>query len=505
MPGINGDEAWAGANAMDLLHGRKVPWICPTGHPLSPLNFLAQVVLLWLCDPSVVLLRVTAVTSSLAALAANFLLCRRVYGARTAVTSTLILSVLPVNIVYSRIGWDVAQSLLMTVLTLYLSLLLVRDPAHALRWLLWTCLSVLAGYVTHPTNIFIVPFVLVAALSRWRRELWRLWSKNLFWKLVICGLPLATAAAIVGLAFDLTLTAGSRLANPAHFGAFLQNYARHFSGIAALQYVPGSCNWPSSWASGSMNLCSWDIVALAVLGAAVLAVGYRVAQRPCEFSMDRLLLVAWVATTLCFYLLAGPWALEPGVERYGLVLIAPGTLLLSRAVDFALDGRRAVRVVTVAAGLAAAWFLLVVFYFGYFRFFERTGGASHLTYQTASREPKLEALQYILQRRGDREPTLILSSEWWNYHPLRYLAATISEVHVIQSEDAAGELAGSLENGSAMAAGRYWSVEFADSDADQLILRKFQQQHVRFERVLIPDYAGRPLLSLVHPVPGAVR
>src|SRR5882672_8140601 len=35
VPGLNGDEAWSGVQALKFLHGESVSWQTPTGNPLN--------------------------------------------------------------------------------------------------------------------------------------------------------------------------------------------------------------------------------------------------------------------------------------------------------------------------------------------------------------------------------------------------------------------------------------------------------------------------------------
>ena len=51
VPGINGDEAWYGVQAMSWLRGEAVSWTTPTGNPLNPLYFLplTAVHAVWAC------------------------------------------------------------------------------------------------------------------------------------------------------------------------------------------------------------------------------------------------------------------------------------------------------------------------------------------------------------------------------------------------------------------------------------------------------------------------
>ncbi len=111
IPGINGDEAQYGVYAIQWLRGERIPLTTNTGNPINLLFMGPQIVLHALWPASFTLLRVTPVLSGLIALAANFILARRFFGGRTAIVSTLVLAVLPINIAHSRFAWDSYQSL----------------------------------------------------------------------------------------------------------------------------------------------------------------------------------------------------------------------------------------------------------------------------------------------------------------------------------------------------------------------------------------------------------
>src|SRR5262249_37814883 len=112
-------------------------------------------------------LRSVAVASGLAALVVNYLLCRRAFDMPTAIVSTMLLALLPVNIAYSRFAWDASHSLLATLPVLYLPLLGARRADPRL-----ICIPALLAYaaaiLVHPTNVFAAP-LLVAPLACARR------------------------------------------------------------------------------------------------------------------------------------------------------------------------------------------------------------------------------------------------------------------------------------------------------------------------------------------------
>jgi len=169
VPGVNGDEAWYGVQAVETLRDGSFQFRTPTGNPSNPF-FLGPLVLLhaWF-PPSVVLLRSVAVASGLAALLVNWLLCRWVFDRATAAVSTVLLAVWPVSIVYSRFAWDASQSVLATLPVVYLSLATLRFPER--RWLLVPTMVVAIGAAVwvHPTNLFAAATA-VAALGLWQRQ-----------------------------------------------------------------------------------------------------------------------------------------------------------------------------------------------------------------------------------------------------------------------------------------------------------------------------------------------
>ena len=67
VPGVNGDEAWLGVQALAWLDGKPVEWTTPTGNPINPFYFLPLAALhVWL-PPSIALLRLPAVVSTVRA------------------------------------------------------------------------------------------------------------------------------------------------------------------------------------------------------------------------------------------------------------------------------------------------------------------------------------------------------------------------------------------------------------------------------------------------------
>ena len=166
VPGLYGDEAWYGTVCELILRHEPFPWRTPNGNPLNPFLFLPLLTLHALFKPSVLLLRCVPAFCGAAAIVLNAILCRRAFGTRIALGSTLLLACLPEAIAESRFCWDPAQSLLIDAAVFYFSALIVKETPHSIRMLRWSLLALVAGALIHPTNIFGGLFILIAALQR---------------------------------------------------------------------------------------------------------------------------------------------------------------------------------------------------------------------------------------------------------------------------------------------------------------------------------------------------
>ncbi len=154
IPGVNGDEAWSGVQAARLLAGESVAWRTPHGNPLNLFLVLPLAALQAIFPPSFTLLRLPSLASGLAALLANYLLCRRAFDSRTATISTLFLALLPIDIAYSRFAWDASQSLLATLFVLYLPIAHCRRRGDTASLSGWAMLALALAIYIHPTNVF---------------------------------------------------------------------------------------------------------------------------------------------------------------------------------------------------------------------------------------------------------------------------------------------------------------------------------------------------------------
>ncbi|HEV3417640.1 MAG TPA: hypothetical protein VG056_12525, partial [Pirellulales bacterium] len=516
LPGINGDEAWYGVQAELVLRGQPFAWRTPTGNLLNPLFFGPQVLLHALFEPSFALLRTMAVASGMAALAVNFWLCRSVFGRRVALISTVVLAVLPINIVYSRLAWDASQSLLLTLPAVYLPLRAIIDPPRKVRWSVCGLAALSAAIIVHPTNLFVAPIVGVCSCLAWRNELSTIWRRSLGNR--------ALSIAAVGLMVMAGVAAGSRSSgflsrptNPVEYAAFAVNLGRLFSGATVYEYVSGSVG-PANGGSSSRGFTLYDLAASVVfclLGCGIYRYLRRGSRSPIGTAeqaddavrIDELinhrriavigLVIGWAVSLIAFFIIAGPAAIAPHFERYGICLIGAGAILAAVSIDWWLDRPACGGIATGAIAMATGWLLLAVFQINFFDFMEATGGRSHRTFRTAAIEPKQAAFDLIVGQSEPGSNVRVLTSEWWNYWPLRYLSLgqrripELSKIVVEQYSELPKHFPTNARSGK-----QIWIVEFDNSPACEEVRSWRRAGNPQMDATTIPDFSGQPLLCI---------
>jgi len=484
IPGVNGDEAWTAVQALRWMDGGEVAWRTPNGNPLNPFYLLPALVLHTVFAPSFVVLRLTALFSGILALAANYFLCRRAFDPRTAVLSTWILALLPIDIAYSRFAWDTSQSLLFTVLVLYLPLL-SRKAAGPANFSGRGALALAAAILVHPTNVFAAPLLIAPPLVEHRLQL-RWWWRTT--RVSPGGVQLAVLAsagvAATYFAWKLIEIGGERLHGPAVLGPFARYYLQFFSGTTVYAFITGA-TLPATDGGWPALALACDTLCLVFLAGAVWGLVRRFQSG--ASTSDVCVAVGYLVMLLGFFVVAGPEALAPHAERYGICLVAPTVLLASRGWGwwFERQSRPA-----VAALWAMAWCWAISFYLGYFVYVEQTGGNSHATFRTATIEPKVQAIELIEAHRQPGAGVTLVCQEFWNYWPLAYLAHGRSDWRVCTWDE--------WREGTPLATGgQTWFVEYAGSAAEARVLSLAEAESLTITRLVVCDYAGRPLLSLV--------
>ena len=490
MPGISGDEGWWGVQSAAWLSGRPYEARTTSGNP-TDLFFLIPVALVHTIAPtSFLALRAIPTLANLLALPLGFWFVRRLYGRTAAWIFSTGLAILPTAIAHSRICQDPSQSVFWTGIVIYLSLLGLAEPRRAWFYLAGALLLFPVVLWTHPTNIFIAPFLVLPFVAATRPLLpasraGRTVLVIATALLVILGVFVVDLALrhLAGLDDYLDkpwLLASARLTDGAQMFEFAANNARLFNGVTIYHYFSGAR--PTTW--------PYDAGVVMLVCAALS--GFVLMRARGRSPVDVGLLLACAGTWLGFYAFAGPQALRPHAERWGLCLIVPAMLVFARGLAAWIEWKPRMRWLTIGTLTLAATSLLASFYVNFFREFATTGGRSHLAYVTAPTEPKQQALDHVLAASPGPGRITIVAQQWWLFWPIAYLAAPHSHVSVIRGPASGTEPA--LVD--ALGQGRLFFVEFVDTPERAATSDWIRARGLRAASTRVRDAGGRDLLEI---------
>ena len=413
LPGINGDEAWYGANVHLLLDGERPFWRTGIGNVVSPLHSGILIPLEKLAGPSFALLRVPSVLWGCLALVFAYPLMAPLIGTRSATILTAILALSPAAVSQSRIGWDPGA-------TIFLSLLTVAFAVGNRPWLCGA--SFVVALVAHPTNMFLAPTV---ATQWWPavRDAYRSLSPRARRRILWTAALLVAPAAVIGWSVART--------------------AAHAGFLPSVELVAERLTFPSAWYGLGLGLqglfsgvtsaeaiAGQPPLALRLVAHAIVLTAFALAALGCFRSRDHVsaprmvrLASGLAVSIVAFHVVAGARALEPGAERYAMFLLIPMATLC--AAGLGLAGRSG-----TAAATALSATLAAVLSSGYFLPLATEGGHGHSTYRTGSVEPKLAAFEFASAHSRDAQVVAVFAEEWWLYWPIRYLAWHERRMHV---------------------------------------------------------------------------
>jgi hypothetical protein len=416
-PGINGDEAWYGVNAQEFLAGRAAFLHTGVGNPLNPLHSVPLLALLRMLDPSPALLRVPEVMWGLFAVAIAYPLLVKPLGRRSAYFTVMLLALSPAAVAYSRFGWDPSGTPFVSVLAIGLAL--GDRPVLAV-------LGLLLAFLVHPTNVFLAPIVGAAwgphAVERYRRlspvaqrraqyaaAVIALVAVAVGWRLLI------SIAANPQTSLPSAATVVARLFSVAAWGELAIGITGLFSGVTTMTFIGGPLPLPA--------VIIGNLVAAFAL-VLPLAIGWRAFRAGTHAVW---LLAGIIVSLAIFHAVAGPPALQPGLERYALFVLVPLVIVCATGLDAAADTWPALT--TVAFSLTYACFVAMLSG-GYFYPLWARGGESVPAFRTGSLEPKLAAYRAIEADSSGAVVVSVIAEDWWLYWPIRYFAGADSRIHV---------------------------------------------------------------------------
>jgi hypothetical protein len=431
-----------------------------------------------------------AVFCGIAAIIVNYVLCRRLFGHSCALLSSLLIAAMPETIVNSRLGWDPCESILIDLFVVYGSLAVAQREIAPVRPIIKTCLACIIAFMIHPSNLFVDLLLPTAVAIRWAPEAFTYFTTGN--RIVRCALAaVAVTLVIAGGFFALhRQITYERKVHSRHARNAVVDYAALFTGRDTYHWVAG---YPEP--AGQVDMI--DVVSLLPwLFCAGCAVR-MLAARGWAGAPDRLLAAGWLIETTAFIVIAGPTCLEGGNGRFGLCLIVPSVLLLVRSLALLSAERPAMQLAsrTVVFGLSAA--LLASFYFCFFRCIMTGSGTAYEWFQTASTDPKLQAINYVMSQCPADEPCYLMCHSWWTYQPVRYFAMGHPNVHVpLIPRAGRAEIASSLR---ALKAGNFWTIDMINEQ--EHVRQELDRPGIKLTFIEVLDYSGRPIVIIGHPVP----
>lgn len=282
--------------------------------------------------------------------------------------------------------------------------------------------------LVHPTNIFLLPIVVIHCIAPWSRRLGSIvrLKRERSLSAMFYG---TTLLALLWTAFafrDWLFSNLPRILSPTEMALFSLLFVNLFSGATIYQYITGALR-PEVNGQFSFYAVSWQIGGLLVALALVLLIYQHLRYR--SLVGERRLAVGLLCGVGAFYVVAGLRGLIPGYERYGMWMILPVALLVAQSLRPLID--MAPRRTAAACGLLAT-LLLGGHYLHYFQYMYATGGTSHPTFHSGDVEPKLAAFSLIKQKANSKQPLLVVADCWWTYCPMQYFSLGRSDIRVLQ-------------------------------------------------------------------------
>ncbi|MGK0296751.1 MAG: hypothetical protein ACI9XC_000344 [Gammaproteobacteria bacterium] len=415
IPGVNGDEAWYGLIALKILSGEMVGFATPSGLLINPIYLLPVTALHLIFEPSFFLLRVPALVSGLLLIVLSYYLSKKILNDKAAIIVMLVVASLPVNIVYSRFGWDASQTVLASCVVVYALL------SH--RWLLFS-ISLVAAILIHPTNValLLIAVIYIAINKKYSSQFFSLHKFVSISSLFVLFIGMYLIVTTPTLMAQIP-SIHSMLTNAADFenvGEFFLNVSRLFSGTTVYLYISGAKN---SFFGNAIDIIL--MFAICSLFIYMLAYSYKLKDKKI-FSF-----VLSVSITMAIWFLSFTNnTLVPGRERYSLFLIMPVVICFGFFCLIIMENIKYEKI--IFATLIFCNLMMAGFIKNYFIQFYNTGGESAQTFKTNYVEPKKMVFDKVKGVIGD-ETVYLISSDWWNSQPLLYLSMNNKQINVIET------------------------------------------------------------------------
>ncbi|HWE35116.1 MAG TPA: hypothetical protein VG406_00980 [Isosphaeraceae bacterium] len=417
-PATCADEAFFGLQAERLAHGRAISSTTGSYKPVDYVYSVAGAPLHLIFRPSYALERTPAVLFGLAAVVLCYVFVAREFDRTTGLIAAGLLAVLPIAIMYARIGWEYSEVPFWTALILAFA---ARGRRLALIVSYLFCLHV------SPTAVFLAPVPMCILGARLlpgspgpragrRRPI---------------AVTMATLAAVViaaGLNARRNQTTQMTFAaygfGPPNWGQFLRLFKHHLLGF---------CQYGLRESSTLHDWLFWTPCAL------VLALGsWQLVRRR---RWERLaVVVGWLAALAGYHLVVGPGGFHYLLPRYGLFLTVPTVISVAILAESLLvpptrPAFVAARRLQVVALIAVGFVLVMSYKLNYFDLYYHWSERpeSFWTLATEADEPIRHVATAIgrdLEGAGRAPSTVIVAEDWWCAKPLEYFLARRGGVEV---------------------------------------------------------------------------
>lgn len=402
LPGLIGDEAWYGVQAQRLASGMGGDLRTPTGNVPGLFQLGSTMLLHSVGSPSALLLRIPALLSSLAAMALAYAIGRRFFGPMAGMAALVIMACLPANLTYARLGWDPSHAPIFILAAAYATLSRRRLTAMLLFAL---------AMANHPAAVFIAPFLTltyggaVFANAPRRRAVLEMGRFALLLGLAVALITLLSPSASSYIAPAQIV---ARVADPSQWVLFATGFLQLLSGDITSIFIAGR-------GLGAASTISHSALALGLGGLAISA-AISLVRRPDP--LVAALCVGWCASVILLFLVAGSWAIRPGLERFAMPLL-PLTALSAAVLIQRLMQRTIGQAVLAVIGIAG----LAGFTFSILQPLAR--GDARRADAVWIGLPSLndKALRSVA-RSAPRGQVVVVAEDWWIYWPLAYLAPT---------------------------------------------------------------------------------
>lgn len=439
LPDVNGDEVWHAIQLTNLMRGEPYRLWTVTDLPLSPIHAALELPFLLVFKPSLWVVRLPALLTGILAVVLTYVLGSKILDRTTALIATALMAVLPVAIIFSRVSYESSHAPLFGILCIYLA---YRLKIKTLVFLFPFC------YFIHPTNIFLLPELLVLVMVQTFKDSsvqpsrrWRLWiARSVALTSVVLAMGLYTMQRPSTQRLSKTFDTG--LHGRHDFSEFWSSFERMLLGTS----------------SDPAPVRSWLFwVALIVL----IDFGLRRLAR--DRRWDRVAFVAGpILCAVALFVMGGSNVIQPSMTRYGLFLVTPtvlGVACLLRAI--LVEPRNALLAATRRCQVAAMLFVGGALLFSldlrclnqwsFAAQKDRNTLETPWTFRTDIPPPAKRIAEIVRQdlakgaarrnaltdvtRPGGPEPTAILAEDWCKYGPLEWLMISRRDVDVFDFHD----------------------------------------------------------------------